>query len=166
MFPACDLLLPMLVIGPPSLSSKPTVLCLLCEAGAGTLQTTLLLLWFAAVRLRLDWTLWLEEGRDLLPVVSFLLEQDFYLGASVVTQFSQYRNAEPPAQLAQARPLKVRVPGPTSSLETPAQHTASSVSEVLLHGASPNFRVLLVPTSTLCTLHPPGHSPVLQWLPS
>ena len=41
------------------------------------------------VRFRLDGTVWLEGGRDLVPAVSFILEQDFYLCASVVTQFSQ-----------------------------------------------------------------------------
>lgn len=68
-FPACDLLLPMPVIGPLSLSSKPTVLCLLYEAGAGTLQTTLLLLWFAAVTLGSDLTGlcgWREGGTQFL----------------------------------------------------------------------------------------------------
>ena len=87
------------------------------------------------------------KGGTYLLVVSFILERGFYLGASVVTQFSQYRNAEPPARLAQAPPGKVQVPGPPSSPETPAQHTTSSASEVLLHGASPHFWVLLTPAS-------------------
>lgn len=145
------------VIGPLSLSSKPTVLCLLCEAGARTLPTILLLLWFAAVRLRLDWTLWLEEGRDFLPVVSFILEQDFYPGVSVVTQFSQYRNAEPPAQLAQACPFKGPCPWPYfKSRDTSPAYRLLSVRGFAPWGFS---KLLGFTSSNLCPLHsPPSRS--------